>query len=293
MGQFTVTRGDSYNPRYEKRSSDEFKEAAKVYKERLDKLFNVSSLMRAFKRAEILALNKPSKPGSDDLIVHYNLIFSPRVRINLNSANIYLILGEEILNHQKQIFQNLTIDPDSIKIQERKSEGSRQGLFYTSSSSFPSSAYFLENSNPWESRTRFPGLLEGLTTEATPPPRRCSSIALKYCSILSYNHTSYPNIIGHWNLTSLEEDFIYYRQIVDAECYSMAREFICRLLQPECEQDEMIWPCKQFCFDFKKSCKAWIPAKIMKNIDCASFPSEDGEEEEESIIESKPETTSR
>lgn len=277
-----MTRGDSYNPNYEKRSSEEFKETAKLYKDRLDALYSDSSLSKTFKRAEILALEKTPKPGSDDLVVHFNLIFSPLSRPSLSPVDVDMVLGEEVSSLRKKAMKNITIDRNSIDIQERKSEGLRRGLFYTSTSSFPASAQFLENPNPWESRTHFPGILEGLSTEATPPPRRCSKIALPFCSILPYNSTSYPNIVGHWNLTSLEEDFVMFRQIVDAECYPLAREFICRLVQPECEEDNMVWPCRDFCEDFHRSCQDWIPKKLANKVKCNKFPSSNGSVDDDS-----------
>ncbi|XP_074601208.1 atrial natriuretic peptide-converting enzyme isoform X2 [Brevipalpus obovatus] len=275
-GQFTVTRGDSYNTKYEKRSSEEFRETAKLYKDRLDTLYSDSRLTKAFKRSEIIALEKTPKQGSDDLVVHFNLIFSPLSRPSIGPVDVYMVLGEEVSSPRKKAMKNITIDQNSIDIRERKSEGHRRGLFYTSSSSFPASAQFLENPDPWESRTQFPGLLEGLSTEATPPPRRCARIGLPFCSVLPYNYTSYPNIVGHWNVSSLEEDFVSFRQIVDAECYPLAREFVCRLVQPECEEDTMIWPCRDFCEDFYRSCKDWIPKKWASKMKCKRFPAKDG-----------------
>src|SRR6266487_3737649 len=102
--------------------------------------------------------------------------------------------------------------------------------------------------------------------------RKCGEIGLPYCNALPYNSTSYPNIVGHWNISSVEEDFIMYRQVVDFECYPLAREFLCRLLQPECEEDDMIWPCKEFCDDFRRACDSWIPKKLAKRINCKDFP---------------------
>ncbi|XP_015786527.1 uncharacterized protein LOC107363772 [Tetranychus urticae] len=275
-GQFTVTRGDSYSPEFEKRSSDEFKDTAKKYKTRLDKLFSDSGLTKAFRRSEILALEKTPKVRSDDLIVHYNLVFSPLLRPRLSPADVYTILIEEVRADRKKSFKNITIDPNSIDITERKSEGGRRGLFYTSSPSFPASAQFLENPSPWEAKPGFPGLLEGLTTEPTPPPRRCVPIELPFCSnLLEYNYTSYPNIGGHWNLTSLEADLIPYRQIVDAECYPLAREFICQIVQPQCWEDEIIPPCREYCEDFMSSCKDWLVKSITDKLKCKQFPSSD------------------
>ncbi|XP_053200262.1 uncharacterized protein LOC128385427 [Panonychus citri] len=289
-GQFTVTRGDSYSPEFEKRSSDEFKETSRKYKTRLDILFKESGLTKAFRRSEILALERTPKPRSDDLIVHFNLVFSPLLRPRLSPADVYSILIEEIRADRKKSFKNTTIDPNSIDITERKSDGGRKGLFYTSSPSFPAAAQFLENPSPWEARIGFPGLLEGLTTEPTPPPRRCVPIELPFCyNLLQYNYTSYPNIGGHWNLTSLESELISYRQIVDAECYPLARDFICQVIQPQCWEDEIIPPCREYCEDFMISCKDWLVKSITDKLKCKQFPSSS---EETSSSTTSPTTSS-
>ncbi|RWS30948.1 atrial natriuretic peptide-converting enzyme-like protein [Leptotrombidium deliense] len=269
----SVTRGESYNPKYENPNSDEFKDTAKVYKEKLDQLYNNSHYAKAFKKSEIIALEKNNKLGSDDVLIHFNLHFAPQASTKMDSADLYVVLGDEILNNRHQIFKNISIDHNTISLQERRPDTAKRGLFYSSSVSFPASEYFGTHHEVWEPRTKFPGLLEGLKLDPTPPPRKCASISLPFCTMLPYNLTSFPNIIGHWNSSSLEEDFIAFRQIVDFECYLMAREFICGILQPECRDDDMIWPCREFCDEFRKSCEHFIPRYLLKKIKCKSFPS--------------------
>jgi len=225
----------------------------------LNQLYNDSHYAKAFSRAEIIALEK-RKSGGDDVIVHFNLHLSSQ-RPDIDAADLFVVLGDEILNNKRGIFKNISIDYDSIDVQERKFPRASSAL----------SAAFVRN-HPWESKTRFPGLLEGLSTDPTPPPRRCQEIGLQYCNSLSYNKTSYPNIVGHWNLTSVEEEFIQYRQIVDFECHKKAREFICKVLQPECQRDELIWPSKQFCEEFYTACQSWIPSKLLKKFNCSEYP---------------------
>lgn len=116
------------------------------------------------------------------------------------------------------------------------------------------------------------GLLEGLSTTPRPPPHKCQKIGLAHCNVLAYNQTSYPNIADHWNLSSVEQDFISYRQIIDSECYPLAKEFICQLLQPHCVDDDIIWPCRDFCEEFQRSCEAWIPKSLAKVFDCKKYP---------------------
>lgn len=119
----------------------------------------------------------------------------------------------------------------------------------------------------------FPGMLEGLTTEATPPPRKCTGIALNYCRFLKYQQTSYPNAFGHWNASSVEEEFIVYKEIIDSECYPYAKELLCSLLQPECVDDEMVLPCRDFCSEFHQACHRWMPDKLLAKLqNCTTFP---------------------
>ena len=199
-------------------------------------------------------------------------------RPDIDAADLFVILGDEILNSKLGLFKNWTIDYNSLDIQERR---------YSSSSPEASSALLR---NPWEYRTRFPGLLENLPLPATPSPRKCTAISLSICNGLSYNKTSYPNIVGHWNTSSLDEDLISFRQLIDFECYPLAQEFICRLLQPECIDDELVYPCRQFCQDFYKSCSHWIPKKLLKNFDCNEFPT--NETLDKHIDKSKTQTKS-
>lgn len=180
-----------------------------------------------------------------------------------------------------------------------------------------------------EPRTRFPGLLEGLNEQATGPgPRTCAKIQLALCqpsahasksedsygndgyvngqfsrSIIvpndvTYNVTSWPNLIGHWNLSSLLDTVLSFRSLIDAECHPRAKEFICRLLQPECLsrseteakgnvgeernlaeeiEDIPVYPCRDFCTDFWSGCGQFITEfitdpKVRDRMKCSNFP---------------------
>ncbi|XP_054168207.1 uncharacterized protein LOC128965526, partial [Oppia nitens] len=257
-GQLTITNGEPYTRNFERSDSQEFKSTAEKVQLKLNQLFNNSHYAKAFSRSEIIALER-KRDNRDDVVVHFNIHMSAQ-RPDIDEADLFLVLGEEILNSKLGVFKNWTIDYNSLDIQERR---------YSRDSPEASSALL---ANPWEYRTKFPGLLEGLPLAATPSPRKCTTISVNICNSLSYNKTSYPNIVGHWNTSSLEEDLISYRQIIDFECYPFAQEFICRLLQPECIDDELVYPCRDFCQDFYKSCSHWIPKKLLNNFDCNEFP---------------------
>lgn len=84
---------------------------------------------------------------------------------------------------------------------------------------------------------------------------------------------------------------------MDAECYPLSREYICRILQPECVNDELVFPCRDFCKDFKDACSKWIERDDSKKglfeqmTKCNEFPrfdGDDGEGDKTQIATKKP-----
>lgn len=114
------------------------------------------------------------------------------------------------------------------------------------------------------------------STNRPPPPRQCSPVKLKYCTRLPYNVTSYPNILGHNSIKDVEEDVIAFRELVDAECYRQAYDFVCQVLQPSCirskPEDISILPCRSFCRDFMSGCGSRLLPKLKEHLDCNRFP---------------------
>lgn len=212
-GHFVITRGESYDPRFEEAASEKFRDVSLKYRDVLNKLFNTSKLHQSFMRSEVIALEK-AKEGSDDVVVHFNLHFKPYASPNLNSADVYIILATEILRTRQGLFSSISIDPSSLDITERRDSVSSSPFlfypFYPKSDQRPTAAsressYGSYYRNPWETKARFPGVLEGLVTEPSPPVRRCQKIDISFCaSVLPYKETSYPNIMGHWNASSVE-----------------------------------------------------------------------------------------
>lgn len=239
----------------ENSESNEFKTLSSMMKQKIDRLFRESALSRSYIKCEIIAFERRRNTQSD-VIIHFNVYVSSS-RQSIESSDIYLVLAEEILNNRLKAFDNLMIDHSSIDVQERKWVSGEKAAFLI---------------NPWTYRSIFPGMLEGLSTEPTPPPRKCDRIGLNYCQFLSYNRTSYPNFFSHWNLSSVEEEFVLYKELIDSECYYLAKEFVCNLLQPECVNDEMVLPCKEFCDEFYTACQRWLPERLASKLSCSGFP---------------------
>lgn len=237
--------------------SRQFQLLSDSLRRKIDQLFRESSTLgKAFIKSEIIAFER-KRNSLSDVIIHFNVHLSAANKQPIESSDVYVVLAEEILNGKLKVFDNLSIDHSSIDVQERK--------WNTREKSAPLI-------NPWTYKSIFPGMLEGLSTEPTPAPRKCAKIGLTYCHFLSYNHTSYPNALNHWNVSSLEDEFIVFKEIIDSECYFMAKEFLCALLQPECIDDELILPCKDFCNEFYDSCHRWMSTKVSNRIVCSTFP---------------------
>ncbi|XP_022238605.1 atrial natriuretic peptide-converting enzyme-like [Limulus polyphemus] len=257
-GKFSVIDGDFFTEKLTDALSVDFERKAEIYKNKLELLFNNSLYGNNVVRVEVLALE--SGRQSDDLVVHFNVHLSPET-FEGDAADLYVILMEELTSLKYGIFKGLKIDQDSVQIQERTPSGTQL-------------------SGPWTPRQQYPGYLEGFSTATFPvtsprpivPPRRCGPIQLNFCKTLSYNVTSYPNMVGHGDMYELEEDLVTYRQIVDFECYTLALEFVCQILQPECHHDEIISPCRNFCEDFWSSCKNLLPQKVYEKINCSTYP---------------------
>lgn len=236
--------------------SNEFHQFSELLKNRINKLFHQSIINESYVKTEIIAFER-KKNSPYEVIIHLNIYLAAN-RPNAEASDIYLILAEEIMNNRLKIFDNLMIDANTIDVQERSLQ--------KSSSTF----------NPWTYKSMLPGMLEGLSTEPTPAPRKCAPIDLAYCRFLSYNQTSYPNYFNHWNVSSIEDEFILYKELIDSECYSLAKEFLCNLLQPECIADDMLLPCQEFCFEFYNACQRWLPEKLLRKLSCFTLPNING-----------------
>ena len=74
--------------------------------------------------------------------------------------------------------------------------------------------------------------------------------------------------------------FVYvnvYRELIDAECFDNAAEFLCQVLQPTCVQrsnfsTETYLPCKQFCDEFVSGCGSRFTERLKQALDCSKFP---------------------
>ncbi|XP_060529416.1 atrial natriuretic peptide-converting enzyme [Cylas formicarius] len=254
-GTFRVIEGDSFLPELADPSSDKFKAVSRDYMERLNLLFRRSYVKHGYLGTDVLALDGTE---GKDLIVHFDLRIDPSY-VHIKADDLYGILANEVSVTESLFFQNITIDPNSLDMK-------------------PADAL------PQVYATTLPTIITTLAVTQTPAdaPRTCTPLQLRYCSKLGYNVTTYPNVLEHKSIRDVREHVITFRELVDAECYRHAYEFVCQILQPPCEEHEeysaeMILPCRSFCREFMSGCGSRLNEKFKNLIDCGRFPEFYGE----------------
>lgn len=247
---FRITDGDVFHPKLADPSTEEFRVRARNYRERLNLIFRRSPLRPAFIKTDILALDGTE---GEDLIVHFNVHFDAR-RMVVKIDDLVDVLTREINLEESLYLSNLTIPADSLVVREN---------IIDMTTHLPVSTV---------STTLLPS-----TTQR--PPRQCLPLQMSYCSNVPYNVTSYPNLVGHNSYSQVLDDVITFRELIDAECYRLAYDFVCHILQPPCQkaergdvEDKMIMPCRSYCSDFVKSCGSRIPSRFKDAIECSKFP---------------------
>lgn len=201
------------------------------------------------------------KEENGDLTVLFAIYFEPFAAL-VSAAELHAILMEEIIKLSSRYFINVTIDPGSLEIREINHNRMLDDLPGATSSS------------PL-------GVIDALPTEplTTPsaPQYRCESRQLAYCSQMGYNVTTYPNFLGHQTIEDVQSDVIAFRELVDAECYREAFDFVCRLLQPPCSERSLPESiCREYCQEFAEGCGDRVPLRFRKFLDCEKFPESSG-----------------
>ncbi|XP_053678140.1 uncharacterized protein LOC128728538 [Anopheles nili] len=254
-----VVEGDRWTPELADQNTLRFQHRARDYRERINLIMRRSDLREPFEGSEILALDGNEEPG--DLTLHFALYFDPYAEL-VSAADLRSILLEEITGQERKYFRNLTIDPTSLVVKEVSGTG--DDIIGTSSS-------------PLGGKDEV--TVEIVTTAR--PPRKCEPLRLSYCRSVGYNVTTYPNFFGHASLEEVEADLISFRELVDAECFRQAFDFICRLLQPPCEYRSVDEPtpgtvCRQYCQAFWSGCGERLPERLRRFLDCERFPESTG-----------------
>lgn len=220
-------------------------------------------------------ISKNRYESTNDIIVHFNLVFDPYAGL-VTTSDLLALFGEEfrLSSSDSRFFTNITVDLNTLYIAEQLATDSdvmADGEFTTASSPSPLGGNETDQIN----ETKPNNLI------IQPPLTRCEPLQLNYCRTIGYNVTAYPNHLGHLSYEETLADVIAFRELVDAECFREAFDFICRLLQPPCNspvqhQSTPRYLCREYCEEFMAGCGKRLPKKFQPYFDCELFPESSG-----------------
>lgn len=261
QGRFTVSEGERWHSAFADQNSLAFKTSSRDYRERINLVIRKSDLRDSYEGSEILALD--GKEENADLTVLFALYFEPYAAL-VSAAELHAILMEEIVSPTPRYFANITIDSSSLEVREINRQKLDEFVLGTSLA-------------PLGINSASPNQTTEANSEPSAPLWRCEPMKLDYCKNVDYNITTYPNYLGHNNIQEVVADVISFREMVDAECFRQAYDFVCRILQPPCMERGQLDPnpapiCRQYCQMFWSSCGDRIPTRFRKILDCDKFP---------------------
>nr|XP_015105485.1 atrial natriuretic peptide-converting enzyme isoform X2 [Vicugna pacos] len=113
---------------------------------------------------------------------------------------------------------------------------------------------------------------------------QCETITLELCMNLPYNHTSYPNYLGHRTQkeASISWESSLFPALVQTNCYKYLMFFACTILVPKCDVNtsQRIPPCRALCEHSKERCESVlgiVGLQWPEDTDCNQFPEENSD----------------
>ncbi|XP_012544680.3 atrial natriuretic peptide-converting enzyme [Bombyx mori] len=216
----------------------------------LFQIYQNSELQSCFVSADVLALDS-TEERRDGIRIHFEVSFEP-IFTAVTTSEVTAVLARE-LTSPTTYFSRYTTYPETLHIEENYMIASLQ----------------LKED---ETTTLEPPTTEIISSEPEVERRECVPVTLGLCSHLPYNTTSYPNMVGHSDKDALMRDLVAFRELLDAECSHLAQDFVCQMLQPRCEGNHVVRPCRSYCRAFHEGCGARLPERLKAHFDCARFP---------------------
>lgn len=115
------------------------------------------------------------------------------------------------------------------------------------------------------------------THNGTEIQQQCFSPHLKMCrGVTPYDITAHPNIPGINSVSSLEAALPYFEMIAESNCSPRAKQFLCSLLEPECQPSgqTILPPCRKACKVVAEDCTDFIldNLDLSQIFDCDNYP---------------------
>lgn len=190
-------------------------------------------------------------------LIEFKIIFkSNELDFELSASSVYLTISNELIKSTESLFYHFNLDQSSLSIKEIYPEDQLDKtiqnllrLVLKNSTSILTNRRLkrlqliklnrLNRTNQMDNLDDLDLITIDNQTEHQNKKRiRCEKTKLSFCSFLPYDKIMYPNLVGHQNQDELETEFIYFRQIIDSECFYLAKEIICLITQPSCSMSD-------------------------------------------------------
>ncbi len=107
----------------------------------------------------------------------------------------------------------------------------------------------------------------------------CEPITIPMCSSehIDYQHTSFPNLLGHLNQEDAGLEVHQFYPLVEVRCSTALQPLLCAMYTPKCEpgQSEQQPPCKELCQRARNGCEELMNSfgfTWPQILDCATLP---------------------
>ncbi|XP_031622485.1 frizzled-2-like [Contarinia nasturtii] len=113
--------------------------------------------------------------------------------------------------------------------------------------------------------------------------QKCEVITSWICENISYNFTSFPNVMNHQTQRDVHHKLInsQYHMLMDTKCSQHIRLFMCSVYMPNCIEnyEKLLKPCRSFCQRTYDECVSdWIDLGLGSDwpaeMQCEQFPDE-------------------
>lgn len=231
-----------------------------------------------FTTDELLASLSDYLPNSR-LQIEFRVLFSSSdLDLELSASSVYLAISSELIKLNESLFSAYNLDQSSLSIKEIYPEDQLEKTVQQLLRLVLNNSSILHNrrlkrlqliklnrlnrtANNLDELDYLP--IDNRTESEDKTGIRCEDRKLSFCQFLPYNRVMWPNLVNHHSLEELQGELIYFRQIMDSECFHLAREFICLLLHPPCPSDSRpVLPCGELCEKFISSCSPYIPGQL-------------------------------
>ncbi|XP_076838029.1 uncharacterized protein LOC143483142 [Brachyhypopomus gauderio] len=102
----------------------------------------------------------------------------------------------------------------------------------------------------------------------------CEPIELPFCEGLAYNHTVMPNVLGHVDQKTAEQDVNGFSALVLLECSPELKPFLCAVYVPECVSGRPKPVCRATCESARLGCERFMNKRGSfwpSELDCTNF----------------------